>query len=90
VFRELGTALDALHDMGDPAGASRHVLTTLAPQGNWMIVEPYAGDRIEENLNSCGACVLRRLDADLHALRLVRKSGSHWALRQARRACVQS
>ena len=45
---------DALHDMGDPAGASRHVLTTLAPEGSWMIVEPYAGDRIEENLNPVG------------------------------------
>ena len=45
---------DALHDMGDPAGASRHVLTTLAPDGTWMIVEPYAGDRVEENLNPVG------------------------------------
>jgi 2-polyprenyl-3-methyl-5-hydroxy-6-metoxy-1,4-benzoquinol methylase len=45
---------DALHDMGDPVGASRHVLTTLAPDGIWMIVEPYAGDRIEENLNPVG------------------------------------
>jgi len=48
------TVFDALHDMGDPAGASRHVLSTLAPQGSWMIVEPYAGDRIEENLNPVG------------------------------------
>ena len=45
---------DALHDMGDPAGACRHVLETLAPQGSWMIVEPYAGDRVEENLNPVG------------------------------------
>jgi 2-polyprenyl-3-methyl-5-hydroxy-6-metoxy-1,4-benzoquinol methylase len=45
---------DALHDMGDPAGASRHVLSTLAPDGSWMIVEPFAGDRIEENLNPVG------------------------------------
>ncbi len=40
--------------MGDPAGASRHVLSTLAPGGSWMIVEPYAGDRVEENLNPVG------------------------------------
>jgi len=40
--------------MGDPAGASRHVLSTLAPEGSWMIVEPYAGDRVEENLNPVG------------------------------------
>jgi SAM-dependent methyltransferase len=45
---------DALHDMGDPAGASRHVLSTLARDGTWMIVEPYAGDRVEENLNPVG------------------------------------
>jgi SAM-dependent methyltransferase len=48
------TVFDALHDMGDPAGASRHVLSTLAPGGSWMIVEPYAGDRVEENLNPVG------------------------------------
>ncbi|MGE0383843.1 MAG: methyltransferase domain-containing protein [Gammaproteobacteria bacterium] len=48
------TVFDALHDMGDPVGASRHVLSALAPQGSWMIVEPYAGDRVEENLNPIG------------------------------------
>jgi 2-polyprenyl-3-methyl-5-hydroxy-6-metoxy-1,4-benzoquinol methylase len=51
---DLVTVFDALHDMGDPAGASRHVLTTLKPDGSWMIVEPYAGDRVEENLNPVG------------------------------------
>jgi SAM-dependent methyltransferase len=51
---DLVTVFDALHDMGDPAGASRHVLTTLARDGVWMIVEPYAGDRVEENLNPVG------------------------------------
>jgi 2-polyprenyl-3-methyl-5-hydroxy-6-metoxy-1,4-benzoquinol methylase len=48
------TIFDALHDMGDPAGCARHVLSTLAPGGAWMIVEPYAGDRVEENLNPIG------------------------------------
>lgn len=48
------TVFDALHDMGDPAGAARHVLSTLAPGGSWMIVEPFAGDRVEENLNPVG------------------------------------
>ena len=51
---DLVTVFDALHDMGDPAGASAHVLSTLAPNGSWMIVEPYAGDRVEENLNPVG------------------------------------
>ncbi len=45
---------DALHDMGDPAACSRHVRESLAPGGTWMIVEPYAGDRVEENLNPIG------------------------------------
>ena len=51
---ELVAVFDALHDMGDPAGASRHVLQALTPDGSWMIVEPYAGDRVEENLNPVG------------------------------------
>ena len=45
---------DCLHDMGDPAGAARHVRETLAPDGTWMIVEPAAGDRVEDNLNPVG------------------------------------
>jgi 2-polyprenyl-3-methyl-5-hydroxy-6-metoxy-1,4-benzoquinol methylase len=51
---DLITIFDALHDMGDPVGASRHVRTALASQGSWMLVEPYAGDRVEENLNPIG------------------------------------
>ena len=45
---------DCLHDMGDPVGAARHVRETLAEDGTWMIVEPAAGDRVEDNLNSVG------------------------------------
>ena len=45
---------DCLHDMGDPVGAARHVRSTLAPDGTWMIVEPIAGDRVEDNLNPVG------------------------------------
>ena len=45
---------DCLHDMGDPAGAARHVRETLADDGTWMIVEPAAGDRVEDNLNPVG------------------------------------
>jgi hypothetical protein len=40
--------------MGDPVGASRHVRQTLADDGTWMIVEPAAGDRVEDNLNPVG------------------------------------
>ncbi len=45
---------DCLHDMGDPVGAAAHVLQTLATSGSWMIVEPYAGDRLQDNLNPVG------------------------------------
>jgi len=51
---DLVTMFDCLHDMGDPAGAARHVKASLAPDGTWMIVEPRAGDRVEENLNPVG------------------------------------
>jgi SAM-dependent methyltransferase len=51
---DLVTHFDALHDLGDPLGAARRVRTALAPGGTWMIVEPYAGDRIEDNLNPIG------------------------------------
>ena len=51
---DLVTMVDCLHDMGDPAGAARHVRETLAPDGTWMSVEPAAGDRVEDNLNPIG------------------------------------
>jgi SAM-dependent methyltransferase len=51
---DLVTMFDCLHDMGDPVGAARHVLETLDADGTWMIVEPAAGDSVEENLNPVG------------------------------------
>jgi 2-polyprenyl-3-methyl-5-hydroxy-6-metoxy-1,4-benzoquinol methylase len=51
---DLVTMFDCLHDMGDPVGAARHVRSTLKPDGTWMIVEPNAGDRVEENFNPIG------------------------------------
>jgi SAM-dependent methyltransferase len=51
---DLVTTFDALHDMGDPVGAARHVREALAPDGTWMLVEPMAGDRVEDNLNPVG------------------------------------
>src|SRR4051794_32114823 len=51
---DLVTMFDCLHDMGDPVGAARHVRSTLADDGTWMIVEPNAGDRVEDNLNPVG------------------------------------
>jgi SAM-dependent methyltransferase len=51
---DLVMVFDALHDMGDPVGAAAHVRSTLKPDGTWLIVEPYADDRVENNFNPLG------------------------------------
>jgi 2-polyprenyl-3-methyl-5-hydroxy-6-metoxy-1,4-benzoquinol methylase len=51
---DLVTFFDCLHDLGDPVGTAAYVLKTLKKNGTWMIVEPYAGDRVEDNLNPVG------------------------------------
>jgi SAM-dependent methyltransferase len=51
---DLVTSFDCLHDMGDPVGTAAKVRAALAPGGTWMIVEPKAGDSVEENLNPVG------------------------------------
>ena len=45
---------DCLHDMGDPIGAATHVRKSLAKDGTWMIVEPFANDQLKDNLNPVG------------------------------------
>jgi hypothetical protein len=51
---DLVAFFDCLHDMGDPAGAAAHVRQSLAPGATWMIVEPFAHERVEQNLNPVG------------------------------------
>jgi SAM-dependent methyltransferase len=51
---DLVTTFDCLHDMGDPAGAARHIRSALADDGSWLIVEPMAADTTEGNLNPVG------------------------------------
>src|SRR5579872_807016 len=51
---DLVTVFDALHDMGDPSGAARHVYQSLNPDGTWMIVEPMANELTVDNLNPVG------------------------------------
>jgi SAM-dependent methyltransferase len=51
---DLVAHFDSLHDMADPVEAARHVNASLGPEGTWMVVEPYAGDRVEENLTPVG------------------------------------
>lgn len=45
---------DCIHDMADPAGAARHARESLASEGQVMVVEPFANDRLQDNLNPVG------------------------------------
>ncbi len=51
---DLVCIFDALHDMGDPLAAARHIRDALAEDGTWLLVEPRAGDRLEDNVNLLG------------------------------------
>jgi 2-polyprenyl-3-methyl-5-hydroxy-6-metoxy-1,4-benzoquinol methylase len=51
---DLVAFFDCLHDMGDPVGAAKHVRETLAPNGTWMVVEPFAHDHVEANMTPVG------------------------------------
>jgi len=73
------TSFDCVHDMGNPASAAEKVLKALKPDGTWMIVEPFAGDRVEQNFSPIGRlyycasvtlCVSGALaqDGEVHAL----------------------
>jgi 2-polyprenyl-3-methyl-5-hydroxy-6-metoxy-1,4-benzoquinol methylase len=51
---DLVTTFDCLHDMGDPLGAAAHIRASLADDGTWLIVEPFAGGSVADNLNPVG------------------------------------
>jgi ubiquinone/menaquinone biosynthesis C-methylase UbiE len=51
---DLVTMFDCLHDMGDPLGAARRVRESLTPDGTWLLVEPFASDKVEENFTPVG------------------------------------
>ena len=51
---DLVATFDCFHDMGDPAGAAAHIRRALVDDGTWLLVEPAAGDRLEDNLNPVG------------------------------------
>jgi len=51
---DLACIFDALHDMGDPVGASTHIRRSLKPDGTWLLVEPNAHDDMADNLNPLG------------------------------------
>jgi len=51
---DLVAIFDALHDMGDPVGTCKHIARSLADNGTFMLVEPMAGDALEDNLHPLG------------------------------------
>ena len=51
---DLVCIFDALHDMGDPPAAARHIREAIAADGTWLLVEPMAGERLEDNVNPVG------------------------------------
>ena len=51
---DLVTSFDCLHDLGDPVGAARRVRESLAPDGTWLVVEPAAGQALEDNIGPVG------------------------------------
>ena len=51
---DLIACFDCLHDMGDPVGVSKHIHQALKPDGTWMLVEPLAGDKPEDNFHLLG------------------------------------
>ena len=96
---DLVAMFDCLHDMGDPVGAAAHVLQTLRADGTWLIVEPYAGDRLGDNLNPVGRVFYGGLalgaqagEARLREVvtgggffrRATDRQGQHWGVRGSR------
>ena len=82
---DLVAMFDCLHDMGDPAGAARHVREALAPDGTWMVVEPMAGDRVEEQPQPGRPHLLRGQHHDLHpGVPRAGGDGRPWARRPER------
>jgi SAM-dependent methyltransferase len=51
---ELVATFDCVHDMGDPLGTARHIRDSLSPDGTWLVVEPFAGNTVADNLNPVG------------------------------------
>ena len=78
---------DCLHDMGDPVGAAKHVRESLAKDGTWMIVEPFANDDLKDNLNPVGRVYYYSPRCSAHPAPVLRKWDCVWVRRPARRGC---
>jgi SAM-dependent methyltransferase len=83
------TFFDCLHDMGDPAGASTHVHSSLRKDGTWMIVEPFAGDKIEENPTQSGGHSMVRRRCCVRRPRYRRRWERHWVRKRGKSGCAK-
>ena len=83
---DLVAVFDCLHDMGDPVGAAAHVRQSLAKDGTWMIVEPFANDQLKDNLSPVGRVYYSFSTRFARHARGRRKSGSVSARRRERLA----
>ena len=86
---DLVACFDCLHDMADPVGAARHIRQSLAKDGTWLLVEPFASDwRRGQPQSRSGGCSTapRRCSASRARWRVTVRP---WARKQARRACVR-
>ncbi len=87
---DLVTCFDALHDMGDPVGAARRIRAALAPGGAWMIVEPFAEDRLEANFTPIGRMSYAASTMSCIPARWRSRAAPPSAPRRARRGCARS
>ena len=87
---DLVTFFDCLHDMGDPAGAAAHVRQSLKPDGSWMIVEPMAGDSLEQNLNPVSRLFYAASTMICVPTSLSQEVGSALGAQAARQGCARS
>ena len=83
---------DCLHDMGDPVGAARHAYQTLKADGTVLLVEPFAGDHLDENLSPVGRLfyAASTFVSSVRRIRCPRRSALGWARRQGRLGCGAS
>jgi hypothetical protein len=81
------TFFDCLHDMGDPVGAAAHVRKSLGADGTWMIVEPFANDRVKDNLNPVGRIFYSASTLLCTPASLSQEVGLALAHRRAKRDC---
>ena len=85
---DLVTFFDCPHDMGDPTGAACHVRQSLKPNGSWMIVEPIAGDSLEQNLNPIGRLYYAASTMVCIPTSLSQEVGAALGAQRARRGCA--